>query len=74
MKEQRTYKEIMNDLQTAKYGKECRKLHKELKQIDRRNGLPLFMRYPKFPDIVMEITLVATVVVLVIRILSLLPI
>lgn len=47
----RTYKEIMDDLQNAEYGKECRKLHKELKQVHKGEGLPLFMRYPHLPDI-----------------------
>lgn len=56
----RSYQEIMNDLQTAKYGKECRQLHKELKQINRKNGLPLFTRYPNLPEIIT--TIVATMI------------
>ena len=44
---QRSYKEIMDDVQKANYGKEMRALHKELKQHeDRYGGLPMFMRYP----------------------------
>lgn len=58
---QRTYKEILNDLQTAKRGKECRKLHKELKRLDRKNGLPLSMRYPNFPLVISIIALALVV-------------
>ena len=54
----RTYKEIMDDVQKASYGKEMRKLHKELKEIDPGNGFPLFMRYPNLPDIAMIATLI----------------
>lgn len=46
----RTYSEIMDDVQKARYGKECRKLHKELKGYY-HDGLPLFMRYPNAPKI-----------------------
>ena len=51
---QRSYKEIMNDVQKANYGKEMRGLHKELKE--RGDGLPLFMRYPHLPDIAIAIS------------------
>lgn len=47
----RTYEEIMRDVSEATPGKECRKLHKELKE-NYRDGLPLFMRYPDLPQIV----------------------
>lgn len=51
---QRSYKEIMDDVQKANYGKEMRALHKELKQHeDHYGGLPMFMRYPNLPDIAM---------------------
>lgn len=50
-KPERTVSEIMADVQKADYGKECRKLHKELKRVT-GGGLPLFMRYPNLPSIV----------------------
>lgn len=53
----RTYEEILTDLQTAKYGKECRKLHRELKELDRKNGLPFSMRYPYLPLVISIIAL-----------------
>lgn len=58
---QRTYEEILNDLQTSKYGKECRKLHKELKKLNRKNGLPLSMRYPYLPLVISIIALALVV-------------
>lgn len=51
----RTYREIMQDLQNATRGKECRKLHKELKQYG--DALPVFMRYPCLPTIISIIAL-----------------
>lgn len=59
----RTYKEIMDDVQKASYGKEMRKLHKELKEIDPGNGFPLFMRYPNLPDIAISISMGITLIV-----------
>lgn len=47
-KDRRKYSEIMEDVKKAPYGKERRKLHKELKR-DYNDGLPLFMRYPNLP-------------------------
>ena len=47
-KDRRKYSEIMEDVKKAPYGKERRKLHKELKQ-DYNDGLHLFMRYPNLP-------------------------
>lgn len=42
----RTYEEICEDLRTAIPGKECRKLHKELKAYG--DGLRFTDRYPYF--------------------------
>ena len=50
----RTYKEIMDDVQKASYGKEMRVIHKELKE--RGDRLPMFMRYPHLPDIAIAIS------------------
>lgn len=46
--EKRPLPEIMEDFSKAAYGKECRKIHRELRKFYGR-GLPLFMRYPNFP-------------------------
>lgn len=62
----RTYWEIIDDLQKASYGKEMRKLHKELRELDPKNGLPMFMRYPKVPGIMMSISAGITLIVMVV--------
>lgn len=46
----RTYEEICKDLKTAKPGKECRKLHKELH--DYGDGAPVYLRYPNVPVVI----------------------
>lgn len=56
----RTYREIMRDLPNATHGKECRKLHKELKQYG--DALPIFMRYPYLPTIISIIALVVAAI------------
>ena len=66
---QRSYKEIMDDVQKANYGKEMRALHKELKQHeDRYGGSPMFMRYPNLPYIVSAISLIIAIAVVIIKI------
>ncbi len=66
---QRSYKEIMDDVQKANYGKEMRALHKELKQHeDRYGGLPMFMRYPNLPYIVSATSLIIAIAVVIIKI------
>lgn len=40
--------EIMEDFSKATYGKECRKIHRELRKYY-NSGLPLFARYPNLP-------------------------
>ena len=60
----RTYSEIMDDVQKAKYGKECRKLHKELKEYY-HDGLPLFMRYPFLPTVLSAISIAISVFTLI---------
>ena len=66
---QRSYKEIMDDVQKANYGKEMRVLHKELKQQeDRYGGLPMFMRYPNLPYIVSATSLIIAIAVVIIKI------
>lgn len=66
---QRSYKEIMDDVQKANYGKEMRVLHKELKQHeDRYGGLPMFMRYPNLPYIVSATSLIIAIAVVIIKI------
>lgn len=60
----RTYSEIMDDVQKAKYGKESRKLHKELKKYY-HDGLPLFMRYPFLPTVIGTISIVISVFTLI---------
>lgn len=69
----RPYKDIMNDLQTAEYGGECRKLHKELRKYYKQ-GLPLFMRYPNFPLIIsvvavalLAVSFILSIVVLLVK-------
>lgn len=64
----RTYSEIMDDVQKAKYGKESRKLHKELKKYY-HDGLPLFMRYPNAPKICLIIVSILLLVPLAVLIL-----
>ena len=49
------YFELCDKLKTVKYGKEARKLHKELKAYG--SGLPMFARYPRLPLIVSIICL-----------------
>ena len=66
---QRSYKEVMDDVQKANYGKEMRALHKELKQHeDRYGGLPMFMRYPNLPYIVSATSLIIAIAVVIIKI------
>ena len=69
----RSYKDIMSDLQTAEYGEECRRLHKELRKYYKQ-GLPLFMRYPIFPLIIsvvamalLSISFILSIVVLLVK-------
>lgn len=45
----RSYLEIMREYRTAEPGEQCRKLHRELKAM-KRDGLPMFMRYPELTD------------------------
>lgn len=59
----RTYAEIMTDVQKAKDGHECRKLHNELKKYG--DGLPLFMRYPRLPLWSSVITLIISIIAVV---------
>lgn len=56
----RHYSEIMDDVQKAKYGKESRKLHKELKKYY-KDGLPFFMRYPFLPIVLGAISILISV-------------
>lgn len=60
----RAYSEIMDDVQKAKYGKESRKLHKELKKYY-HDGLPLFMRYPFLPTVLSAISIAISVFTLI---------
>lgn len=62
MKKNRSYAEIFNDVESASYGKACRRLHKELKSAG-YGGLPMFMRYPTFPIIFETIILIIVVVI-----------
>lgn len=55
-KEIRPYKEIMADVKTAKPGKECRKLNKELRAY--KDRLPLFMRYPNIDVIIWVVAII----------------
>lgn len=65
----RTYEEIMRDVSEATPGKECRKLHKELKE-NYRDGLPLFMRYPNLPQIVSAAALIVSIPALILLLLT----
>lgn len=71
MQKKRTYVEIFEDIERAKYGKECRILHKELKKAG-YGSLPMYMRYPNLPDIISCIALVVAIVMSAISILRLL--
>lgn len=71
MQKNRTYAEIFNDVDNAKYGKDCRRLHKELKRAG-YSGLPMFMRYPTIPIICETISLILVIVIGTISVLRLL--
>lgn len=66
---QRTYKEIMDDVQQASSGKEMRELHKELRQHKNHyGGLPMFMRYPNLPYIVSAISMIIVIAITTVKI------
>ena len=67
----RSYTEIFEDVEKARYGKECRCLHKELRDAG-YGGLPMFMRYPQFPIIIETFALIVGLAVGITSILQLL--
>ena len=67
----RTYQEIMTEVNrtTEHDGRTLRRLHKELKRINPRNGLPLWQRYPNLPFVVSAAALGTTTIMLLLRLL-----
>lgn len=60
-----TYKELLDALNLATSSKEVRRIHKELKKYG--YGLPLFQRYPDLPLYVSMTSLIAVVVIQIIK-------
>ena len=40
------YGQLLRETDKAKPGRECRQIHRELKRLDKDNGLSFFERYP----------------------------
>ncbi|MBE5877087.1 MAG: hypothetical protein E7290_09420 [Lachnospiraceae bacterium] len=59
--EDMTYLELCEAMQTAPYGKECRKIHKVLKK-NFGDGLFFYQRYPMFPFALMAIAIVVSII------------
>lgn len=60
-----TYRELLDEIDKVRYGKEARMLHRELRR--HRSGLPLFMRYPNFPLWISIMSLLLVVIGAILR-------
>lgn len=68
-KRDQQYRDLCDQIGKTAYGKPARELHKQLKVYG--DGLPLFMRYPEFPNIVALIAFAFSMIALILTILKL---
>lgn len=52
-----TLEELWDAAQSAKAGKECRQIHRELKRSNKHDGLPMYRRYPNLPLVISVVSL-----------------
>lgn len=67
-----SYKEKMRlweEVQNVKYGREARDLHRRMKKAGMTDGLPLFMRYPHLPEIILVGTSLLLVICIILGLL-----